>query len=203
MSATVYKWIIVYEDGRTEEKWAESPYAFADDLAEVPVIICLLHEWAHYAYSCAGLARSYANVKDIMTPTLNDDYWPGNLENEYAAILLSHRILYDTEAGKKYTERPEVQALLNIDEFFSILNYWNEFNSDVNFNNEISAICIYLKKRPLYDEDDPDAWCDWADYLYPDFWDDWPEVLYNSVRESFDILEEYCDNHYAPWFIIP
>lgn len=39
MSATVYKWIIVYEDGRTEEIWGESPYAFADDLAEVPVAI--------------------------------------------------------------------------------------------------------------------------------------------------------------------
>ena len=39
MSATVYKWIIVYEDGRTEEKWAESPDVFADDLAEVPVAI--------------------------------------------------------------------------------------------------------------------------------------------------------------------
>ena len=39
MSATVYKWIIVYEDGRTEEKWGESPYSFADDLEEVPVAI--------------------------------------------------------------------------------------------------------------------------------------------------------------------
>lgn len=39
MSATIYKWIVVYDDGRTEEKWGESPYAFADDLAEVPVAI--------------------------------------------------------------------------------------------------------------------------------------------------------------------
>ncbi len=39
MSATVYKWIIVYEDGSTEEKLAESPYDFADDLEEVPVAI--------------------------------------------------------------------------------------------------------------------------------------------------------------------
>lgn len=39
MSAMVYKWIVVYEDGRTEEKWGESPYSFADDLVEVPVAI--------------------------------------------------------------------------------------------------------------------------------------------------------------------
>jgi len=40
MSATIYKWIIVYDDGRTEEKWGESPYDFADDLlVEVPVAI--------------------------------------------------------------------------------------------------------------------------------------------------------------------
>ena len=39
MSATVWRWIIVYEDGHTEEKSGESPYAFADDLEEVPVAI--------------------------------------------------------------------------------------------------------------------------------------------------------------------
>ena len=39
MSATVYKWIIVYENGRTAEKYGTCPYAFADDLAEVPVAI--------------------------------------------------------------------------------------------------------------------------------------------------------------------
>ena len=39
MSASIYKWIVVYDDGRTEEKWGESPYAFADDLVEVPVAI--------------------------------------------------------------------------------------------------------------------------------------------------------------------
>ena len=39
VSATIYKWIIVYDDGRTEEKWGESPYDFADDLIEVPVAI--------------------------------------------------------------------------------------------------------------------------------------------------------------------
>ena len=39
MSATVYKWIVVYDDGRTEEKRGESPSDFADYLAEVPVAI--------------------------------------------------------------------------------------------------------------------------------------------------------------------
>ena len=39
MSATVYKWIIVYDDGRTEEKWSQSPADFADYLDEVPVAI--------------------------------------------------------------------------------------------------------------------------------------------------------------------
>ena len=39
MSATIYKWIIVYDDGKTEEKWGESPYDFADDLTKVPVAI--------------------------------------------------------------------------------------------------------------------------------------------------------------------
>ena len=39
MSATIYKWIVVYDDGRTEEKYGASPYDFADDLIEVPVAI--------------------------------------------------------------------------------------------------------------------------------------------------------------------
>lgn len=39
MSATVYKWIVVYEDGRTEEKWGEAPWSFDDDLVGVPVAI--------------------------------------------------------------------------------------------------------------------------------------------------------------------
>ena len=39
LSAPVYKWIVVYDDGATEEKYGESPYDFADDLVEVPVAI--------------------------------------------------------------------------------------------------------------------------------------------------------------------
>ena len=39
MSATVYRWIVVYEDGYTVEKWGESPADFADELEEVPVAI--------------------------------------------------------------------------------------------------------------------------------------------------------------------
>lgn len=39
MSATIYKWIVVYDDGGTEEKEGESPYDFADDLEGVPVAI--------------------------------------------------------------------------------------------------------------------------------------------------------------------
>lgn len=39
MSATVYKWIVVYDDGWTEEKWGESPSDFADYLVKVPVAI--------------------------------------------------------------------------------------------------------------------------------------------------------------------
>lgn len=39
MSAPIYKWIVVYEDGSTEEKLGETPYAFVDDLVEVPVAI--------------------------------------------------------------------------------------------------------------------------------------------------------------------
>jgi len=39
MSATIYKWIVVYDDGRTEEKWGKSPCDFVDELIEVPVAI--------------------------------------------------------------------------------------------------------------------------------------------------------------------
>lgn len=39
MSATVYKWIIVYDDGRTEEVLGENIYVIADELVEVPVAI--------------------------------------------------------------------------------------------------------------------------------------------------------------------
>lgn len=39
MSASIYKWIVVYDDGRTEEKHGASLYDFADDLVEVPVAI--------------------------------------------------------------------------------------------------------------------------------------------------------------------
>ena len=39
MSATVYKWIVVYEDGRTEERRGEAPWSFADELDETPVAI--------------------------------------------------------------------------------------------------------------------------------------------------------------------
>ena len=39
MSASVYEWIIVYEDGHTEKVTGTSPYDFADDLIDVPVAI--------------------------------------------------------------------------------------------------------------------------------------------------------------------
>ena len=39
MSATIWNWIIVYDDGRTEIKRGESPCAFADELEEVPIAI--------------------------------------------------------------------------------------------------------------------------------------------------------------------
>lgn len=39
MSATIYKWIVVYDDGGTEEKWGESPSDFVDYLVKVPVAI--------------------------------------------------------------------------------------------------------------------------------------------------------------------
>lgn len=38
-SATVYKWIIVYEGGYTEEKSGTCPYDFADDIVDVPIAI--------------------------------------------------------------------------------------------------------------------------------------------------------------------
>lgn len=39
MSKTNYKWIVVYDDGRTEEKWGESPCDFADELLDEVVAI--------------------------------------------------------------------------------------------------------------------------------------------------------------------
>ena len=39
MSATIYKWIVVYDDGTIEEKWGESPSDFADYLVKVPIAI--------------------------------------------------------------------------------------------------------------------------------------------------------------------
>ena len=39
MSATIYKWIIVYDDGQTEEKQGESPSNFVDYLVRVPIAI--------------------------------------------------------------------------------------------------------------------------------------------------------------------
>ena len=39
MSAPVYKWIIVYEGGYTEEKSGTCPYDFADDIVDVPIAI--------------------------------------------------------------------------------------------------------------------------------------------------------------------
>ena len=39
MSATIFKWIVVYDDGNTEEKYGASLYDFVDDLVEVPVAI--------------------------------------------------------------------------------------------------------------------------------------------------------------------
>lgn len=39
MSASIYNWIVVYDDGRTEAKRGASLYDFADDLVEVPVAI--------------------------------------------------------------------------------------------------------------------------------------------------------------------
>ena len=39
MSAPVYKWIIVYEGGYTEEKTGECPACFTDELVDVPIAI--------------------------------------------------------------------------------------------------------------------------------------------------------------------
>ena len=39
MSATIYKWIIVYEGGYTEEKTGTCPADFADDIVDVPIAI--------------------------------------------------------------------------------------------------------------------------------------------------------------------
>lgn len=39
MSETIYRWIIVYDNGETEEKCGADPCDFADDLIEVPVAI--------------------------------------------------------------------------------------------------------------------------------------------------------------------
>ena len=45
MGATIYKWIVVYDEGWTEEKVGESPYDFADALVEVPVAIIRNGVW--------------------------------------------------------------------------------------------------------------------------------------------------------------
>lgn len=45
MTETVYKWIIVYEDGWAEEKCGASPYSFVEDLEEVPVAIIRNGVW--------------------------------------------------------------------------------------------------------------------------------------------------------------
>lgn len=48
MSTDVYKWIVVYEDGRTEIVTGECPYSFADDLVDVPIaIIRAGFEWLY------------------------------------------------------------------------------------------------------------------------------------------------------------
>lgn len=39
MSAPVYTWVIVYEDGYTEVKTGTCPADFADDIIEVPIAI--------------------------------------------------------------------------------------------------------------------------------------------------------------------
>ena len=39
MSAMVYKWIVVYEGGYTEEKYGTCPADFADDIIDVPIAI--------------------------------------------------------------------------------------------------------------------------------------------------------------------
>ena len=39
MSATIYKWIVVYDDGGTEERYGENPSDFVDYIEKVPVAI--------------------------------------------------------------------------------------------------------------------------------------------------------------------
>ena len=39
MSATIYNWIIIYDDGRTEEMQGKNLDDFAYDLREVPIAI--------------------------------------------------------------------------------------------------------------------------------------------------------------------
>ena len=39
MSAPVYKWIVVYEDGHTEEKYGEDPSDFMYELPDTPIAI--------------------------------------------------------------------------------------------------------------------------------------------------------------------
>lgn len=46
MSATVYKWIIVYEDGCTEERIGTCPYDFADDIVDAPIAIIREGWWS-------------------------------------------------------------------------------------------------------------------------------------------------------------
>lgn len=44
MSATVYKWVIVYEGGYTEEKVGTCPADFADDIYVDDVPIAIVRE---------------------------------------------------------------------------------------------------------------------------------------------------------------
>ena len=46
MSAPVYKWIIVYEGGYTEEKYGTCPADFADDIVDVPIAIIREGWWS-------------------------------------------------------------------------------------------------------------------------------------------------------------
>ena len=46
MSATVYKWIIVYEGGYTEEKVGTCIMDFAEDIVDVPIAI-VREGWAY------------------------------------------------------------------------------------------------------------------------------------------------------------
>ena len=49
MSAVVYRWIVVYEDGRTEIVTGECPESFADDLTKVPIAIIRADSEWHYS----------------------------------------------------------------------------------------------------------------------------------------------------------